>query len=486
MKVRGIKTNYILNIVRTILTTLIGIFTLPYVNSTLGVESVGKVEYINSIITYFVLISALGIPMYGVREVARVRDNIAERSSVVLELLLILFITTVISYVVVFILTLTVFSEGSYRDLIIVLCPIILLTNIGAEWFFQGIEDQLYITIRFIVVKAITLVLLFTLVKTKDDYIIYAGITVVSGVGGNIFNLYRLRKYVNLTVSSLKCLNIKRHFRGILTVFLATISVSIYLQLDITLLGAIGGDETVGLYATANKLVRFSILFITTLGAVMLPRLSYLYDNGRLIEYETYLAKSLKYILFFSVPISALIFSLSREIILVMAGEQFLGAVGAMRILSFLIIIIGIAYYLAFMILYPQGKESLYTKIVVVSAVVSVVMNILLIPKFLHIATASVSVFVELLGIILMIVVCKKQLNSLGFFSKSNLHYFFAGGFICLLIPFIPVLSNNLLFTIFLKSFIGLITYLLYLLIFKDSLLYELYGKALSYLNKNR
>jgi len=89
MKVRGIKTNYILNIVRTILTTLIGIFTLPYVNSTLGVESVGKVEYINSIITYFVLISALGIPMYGVREIARVRDNIAERSSVVLELLLI-------------------------------------------------------------------------------------------------------------------------------------------------------------------------------------------------------------------------------------------------------------------------------------------------------------------------------------------------------------------------------------------------------------
>ncbi|WP_313374676.1 flippase, partial [Chishuiella sp.] len=427
LKVKTLKVNYILNITRTVLSTLIGLLVFQYVNKTLGVNAIGKYEYANSIITYFVLFSSLGIPMYGIREIARVRDNELQRTKAVIELLSILLITTIISYILLYILILNINSFNNYKEILILISPIIFLTNIGIEWFFQGIEDQMYITIRFIIVKAITLILLFFLVKTQNDVLIYASIMTFSTAGSNIFNFFYIKKFINLSLIKMKNLDLKKHLKGIITIFLATISVSIYLQMDNTLLGYLVGDKYVGLYSTSNKLIRFAILFITTLGSVMLPRLSYLYEKNEIESYNKYLQKTLKYILFISVPLSTIFFSFSDFIIEVMAGKEFIGSVIPMKILSPLVIIIGLAYFLAFMVLYPQGKEKLYTIVVFISAIVSITLNIILIPKYYHIATAWVNLIVELLGVILMIFMTRKELNKIHFFSLNNTYYFIGG-----------------------------------------------------------
>lgn len=482
LKVKTLKVNYILNISRTVLSTLIGLLVFQYVNKTLGVDAVGKYEYANSIITYFVLFSSLGIPMYGIREIARVRDNELIRTKVFLELLSILLLTTIISYSLLFFLIFNINSLNNYKEILILISPLIFLTNIGVEWFFQGIEDQLYITVRFIIIKAITLTLLFLLVKTENDVLTYAAIMTFSTAGSNIFNFFYIKKFINLALIKFKDLNIKKHLKGILTIFLATISVSIYVQMDNTLLGYLVGDKYVGLYSTSNKLIRFAILFITTLGSVMLPRLSNLYENKDFKSYNTYLEKTLKYILFLSIPISVIFFSFSDYIIEFMAGKEFLGSIIPMKILSPLVVIIGLAYFLAFMVLYPQGEERLYTLVVFISAIISIVLNIIFIPKYFHFATAWVNLIVEFLAVIIMIIMTKKQLLKINFFSFNNIYYFIGG-----LLMYGFIVSINHINNIYLISLIcccSFIIYLSFLYLVKESIIIENINKIKNYLKK--
>ena len=281
MAQKSIRYNYFLNIFRIGFGILAGLFTMPYINRVIGVEGLGKVEYVNSIIAYFVLFSALGIPMYGIRETANRRDNLKEKSKLVIELLSILFVTSLVSYLIIFFVIINIHSLLDLKPLIVIMSSTIFFSNIGIEWFYQGIEDQRYITIRFIIVRIISLILLFLLVKEPKDYLNYGIIVVLSSVGGNIFNILYLKKHLSFKGFTIKDLNFKRHLKPILTIFVASISVSIYVQLDVLMLGSLKGSTSVGYYVMANKLIRFTIIFIVTLGSVLLPRLSYLISNDK-------------------------------------------------------------------------------------------------------------------------------------------------------------------------------------------------------------
>lgn len=456
MEVKSIKFNYALNIIRIFVTTLLGLITMPFINKTLGVDSIGRYEFINSIITYFILFSALGIPTYGIREIAKVRDNVKERSKITTELFFILLITNVISYIILFCILYFTPLLNTHKSLVLTICPIIFFTSLSFEWFYQGIENQLYITTRTVIIKVITLLALFLFINSKDDYILYALILTISIIISNLFNFFYLQKFISLKSFSLKEINIKQHLKGVFTIFLATISISIYLQIDSTLLGIYANESNVGLYTTANKLVRLAILFVTTIGAVMLPRLSYLYKNNETDLFYNYLSNSLKYILLISCPLVILIFSLSKEIILIMAGEEFLGAIIPMKILSILIFIIGLSYYFAFMILYPKGKEKIYTKIVFISAIVSITLNIILIPMYKELATSIVTVIVEAIGLSLMLFFCKKDLNKVNMFCKDNLVIIVASILMLIPIYLIGLLNLSNWLKIIISCFVGL------------------------------
>lgn len=238
VKKYSIKLNFVLNFLRVFSAAIIGILTMPYINRALGAEYLGKVEYVYTIINYFVLFSALGIPMYGIREVSKVRYDEKKLFRLVYELYSILLITTVISYVVILcLLGLDFFSD--YRDLMIIMSSMVFLSNIGAEWYFQGIENQKFITIRYITVRFIVFFLIFLLIKKPDDYEKYAFLVVILSFGANIINFVFLgyKLYIqNIRISEL---NLKKHFKPVLTIFLATVSVNIYLQLDIFMIGSI-------------------------------------------------------------------------------------------------------------------------------------------------------------------------------------------------------------------------------------------------------
>lgn len=418
-KVRGLKTNYALNVIRVFTTAVIVVFTMPYINKTLGAENIGKVEYVNSIVNYFILFSGLGIPIYGIREIAKMRDNIQLRNLVVVELLLILSVTTLLSYLFLFGVLFQLDFFNNYRDLLLTMSSMIILTNIGAEWYFQGVEDQLFITIRFLVVKIISLFLLFYLVNTASDYLLYACVLVLTLGGSNIFNFFYLLKIIDIKSIRYEDLDLKRHFKPIFAVFVAAISVNIYLQLDFFLIGSIAGPKYVGYYAVANKLIRFAIVFITVIGAVLLPRLTYLFQYNK-EEYYSYLNRAFNYILIISLPFSIFFFVFAKSIIKLFAGNGFEPSILTMQILSPLCIIVGIAYFLGYLVLYPQNKEMIYTKAVLFSALFSLLVNYFVISNYFQNGAAVVAVVSELLAILTMCFLVKNDLKNLRLFDLNS------------------------------------------------------------------
>jgi O-antigen/teichoic acid export membrane protein len=475
MKIRGIKTNYALNVFRVFTTAVISIVTMPYVNNTLGPENVGKVEYVNTIINYFLLFSGLGIPIYGIREISKIRDNIKLRNKLVVELLLILFITTLVSYLFLFGVLFQLDFFYDYRELLLIMSSMVILTNIGAEWYFQGVEDQLFITIRFLIVRIFALFLLFYLVNTKADYLLYAFVLVITLGGANVFNLVYLCKTIDIKSIRIKDLDLKRHLKPIFAVFVAAISVNIYLQLDFFLIGSIAGPKFVGFYSVANKLIRFAIVFITVIGAVLLPRLTYLFQNNK-DEYYQYLKKSFNYILLISIPCSICFYVFAENIIELFAGTGFEPSVLTMQILSPLCIIVGVAYFLGYLVLYPQDKEIIYTKAVLVSAVFSLIVNYFIISKYFQNGAAVVAVISELLAIFIMYFLAKKDLISLRLIDTNSIKIIFVSIITLVASLFLQskLESGNLFLFLFYSSTIFFFFYL-FLMVLGENNVNEIY-----------
>ena len=385
---------------------------MPYINRVLGPESLGKVEYANSIINYFILLSAIGIPVYGIRQIAKIREDSDLLSKTTVELLCILLLTTLSAYILLFLVIILGSQFDNYTDLIVLMSSMLLLNNLGAEWFFQGIEDQLYITVRYVAVRIITLVLLFILVKAPSDYMMYALIVVLNTVGSNFLNFIKIKNYIKRKHFNFSVLNLKQHIKPTFTIFLASISVSIYLQIDTFLLGYMVGDQYVGYYSVANKLLRYVILFITTIGSVLLPRLSNFWVNDKNM-YFSYLQKSFFYFLIISLPASVYFYFFSEEIILLMAGEMFKNSIITLKILSPICFLVAMAYFFGFLILYPQHKERIYSFSVLISAIVCLGLNLLLMNKYQHNGSASAQLVAEFLGVfVMMFFIVKKKMVS--------------------------------------------------------------------------
>ena len=441
---------------------------MPYVNRVLGAEYIGKVEYVNTVITYFLLFSALGIPMYGIREISKVRDNPTDKARTLFELLVILFVTSTIAYILLFGIFYHLDFFKNYQSIILVMSSMIFLTNVGAEWYFQGIEDQLYITIRYIGVRVLMVILMFLYIKSPDDYHIYAFCIVLTTCGANILNLFVLSKVIYKERAGLLAnLNIRKHIKPVLTIFVATISVNIYLQLDYLLIGSLTSDKYVGYYSIANKMVRFVISFIVVIGAVMLPRLSFLFQNDK-EQYFIYLRKTFTFLALISLPFAIYFLVFAKPIINLIAGDEFDPSVLTMRLISPLCLIVSMAYFLGFLILYPQNREKIYTIATVVSAVFSILVNFYAINRFQHNGAAVVGVLAEFLAVVIMYAHIRKTSILTNIFDRNFFKILFSG-----LAMFLIAIPANLFFGDSLIQFaaatlVSWFIYILLLLILKE------------------
>lgn len=399
LKTRSIKFNFIMNAILTVSQVLFPLITFPYISRVLQVEGSGTVAFATSVITYFTMFATLGVPTYGIRACARVRDDREKLSQTVQELLIISGITTAITYAVFFAMLFCVPKFAAQKELLMVISVSIGLTTIGVQWFYNALEQYSYITVCSIAFKLIGLALMVVFVKKPEDYIIYGVVYVVGNFGAYVLNFLRLRRFVTLRRQG--PYELKKHFKGTVLFFLLSAATSVYLNLDIVMLGFLKDDTEVGYYNAGIKVKNVLVTGVTSLGTVLLPRLSYYIQKKEEEEFLRIIVKAFKFVVIIASSVMVYFTIYAEESILLLAGKEFLPAVAPMVLLMPTVLLIGLSNITGIQILTPQGEEIKVVYSVAAGAVLDFVFNLILIPKYGASGAAFSTLMAELLVLII-------------------------------------------------------------------------------------
>lgn len=392
-KKRSVKLNMVLNAIRGILSVLFPLITFPYVSRILGVENIGRYNYSNSIVSYFLLLSGLGIANYAIRDGAALREDKSEINQFANEMFTINMFSTVISYALLIAVMFAFPEMKAYWTLLVILSFQVILRTIGIDWVYSIYEDYLYITVRGIAFQILSLVMLFCFVHTAEDLNIYALITVIANAGSSILNYIHARKYVNLKLT--KRVDWKKHIRPIMILFAMSLTVTIYVSSDITVLGILCGDERVGIYSVSTKIYSIIKSLLSTILVVSIPRLSAQFGTGRLEEFrET--AKDIYSTLITAVlPAITGTIILSKPIVLLISGPEYAEASSSLAILGAALFMCMAAWFWGQCVLVPMKRESEVFKVTLFSAILNLMLNLLLIPKWQENAAAFTTLLAE-------------------------------------------------------------------------------------------
>ena len=378
-EIKSLKKNALLNMLRTVMGLVFPLITFPYASRILQPAGLGKVNFANSIVSYFSMIAALGISTYGVREAAKLRNDKIALSKFVKEILSINLISTAIAYLLLSFAILFVPQFSEYRSLLIVCSASILFVTVGMDWLYTALEEFSYITIRSVAFQFLSLILLFIFVRAKDDYLEYAAIGVVSSVGSNICNFIHARRYISFREKV--CGNLHPHIKPIFTLFAMSVAVSIYTALDTTMLGFIAGDEQVGFYTAATRINKIVLSVITAASAVLLPRLSFYISQHNDEQFLMLSGKALNLIILLALPCAAGLCLVAKPVILLLSGSRYEQAIPVMQIMNPIIVAISLSGLIGIQIFMPLGKEKLTLASVILGACVNFILNMIFIPR---------------------------------------------------------------------------------------------------------
>ena len=376
----SIKKNIAYNVTLNVLNVLFPVITVPYVSRVLGVENVGLVSFVLTYVSYFVLFATLGIGYYGVREIARHQNDRTKSSKIFSELFLINIVSTFVASVVFLLTVYTVPLLETDRHLLLIAGLSLYLAPLSIDWYFQGLENFRIITIRSLIIKGMSIAGLFVFVRQSDDLIPYILLNVGSVVVSNMWNV--LYAKANRLTISFRDLQLKKHIRPVLVLFVSVLAISIFTMLDTLMLGFMSTYTEVGYYTSCTKVTRLILPVFTAIGSVLLPRLSFNQQNHDHLANAMLLQKSFDLTAFFTAPAMIGLLLIAPRFVPVFFGAEFLGAIIPMQILSALMIIVALNVFFGIQILIGMDRENLFLRAVLAAAAVNIFLNIILIPRY--------------------------------------------------------------------------------------------------------
>lgn len=406
---KSLAKNSVYNVAYKLLNVLFPLITATYIARVLLAGGVGKVSYAQNIVSYFAVIAALGIPNYGIREIAKVRENRKMTSELFSELFVINFISTVFCTIAYYcmIFSVNIFRENLQLYMVVGFSMIFSLINV--DWFYQGVEEYAYIAKRSFAVKMISLICIFLFVRTGADITAYAIIYCLGIGGNNLLNIINLRKHkVGLTFTNL---SVKKHLKPIFILLASVIAIELYTMVDTTMIGIMCDDSNVGYYTNAMKLVKLLIGVITAIGGVLLPRLSYYYVRGLYEECSRIVSKVFSIMLYLFLPCAIGLLLVSGQIMPLLFGGSFEPAVVTLRIASLLICTLGFSNLFGTQVLLTYGAEKKLLACTIAGAATNIALNAVLIPNFAQNGAAAASVASEMMVTVLALVFSMKYIQ---------------------------------------------------------------------------
>ena len=477
MKIKSMKYNFAMSAIRTFMSIIFPLITFPYASRVLLSEGIGQANYVASITSYFQILAAFGISTYAITEGSKLRDDKKKLSHFATEIFSINIISTVLSYMI-FLIVIVLPTFDNYRSLLLISSLTIIFSTISIEWLYFIVEEYRYITIRSILFQLLSLVLLFFLVRKHSDVSQYVALTAISAGGSGILNFIHARKHITLFINPIKTYNLKKHIKPILILFGISVTSTIYLNVDTTMLGLMKGDTTVGIYTTAVKINRILIMLISTLSTVLLPRLSYYIASDNKMEFNLLVKKTVQFMLMLIIPSMIGLYLLSEEIILIFTGRHFIDAVPVLKIMSVNLFLAPINGFITYQIFMPFRKEKAAFYAALSGSILNIALNSFLIPLYSLEGAAFATNFSEVIVMFICLYYANKLVNIMQII-KGSWQY---------LVTSIPIIGVNYLVewlgvtNIYSKTalvtVLGAIIYGIGLLIVKNDLLMNLLNQV--------
>ncbi|MEO6869342.1 MAG: flippase [Ginsengibacter sp.] len=402
------KKNIFYNFLLTGSNLVFPLLTFPYLSRILGASGMGICNFILSYGQNYIVIAALGIPVYGVREIAKINEDESKRSKLFFEILTVHLLFT---FLLLLIYIISVFSYSdfqNYKTLALLGGSFILLNVFSIEWLFTGLNNFKYITIRSLVVRSISVIAILLFVKKADDFFIFFVILVATTLITVIINVYYARTFISTHVK-LTAKGILSHVKPVFILGVYMVLTSIYTILPTTLLGFLSTKESVGYYFSANRIIRMVLSLFTAFTTVLVPRLNMAAEkkDG---EYVALVNKSLNVVITFGIPTTLFICVTAKPLMLLLAGKGFMNSIPALQIMAPVVLIVAFAQVFVFLILSVNRKDKEMVTLSVIGMIISVLINLIFIPIYAEKATAFSLVFSELFVTVAAFVLSKKLL----------------------------------------------------------------------------
>lgn len=468
MSKKTVAKNYAFNLGYQILAMLIPLITTPYLSRVLGAENIGIYSYTLSITTYFILFGSLGVALYGQREIAYVQDNIKKRSKTFFEIFLMKCITLTISLLLFYF---NFCRDGQYNIYYRILILEIIANAIDISWYFQGLEEFKKTVIRNAMIKLISVACIFIFIKSSSDLNLYFIIYVLSTFLGNLSLWMYMPKYIN--ISEFKELNIKRHIKPTLMLFIPQVATQIYTVLDKTMIGTIVTDKAeVGYYEQAQKIVKLLMTLATSLGTVMMPRIASTYAKGDNKKVSEYMNKSFAFIMMLAMPLMFGIISTAYSFVPIFYGPGYEKVAPLLCIISPIIVLIGLSNVTGTQYLLPTKQQNKYTLSVVIGASVNFIFNLILIRNYASIGASIATVIAELSVTVTQFILIRKYIKFIDVF-KMTYKYFIASIVMFAISMVVGHLIINNFLSILVQIIVSIISYFTALIILKDKMIFE-------------
>ncbi|MGY3777183.1 oligosaccharide flippase family protein [Isobaculum melis] len=469
--------NYLYNVSYQLMAMLLPLVTTPYVVRVLGAAGSGQYEYSVSINQYFSLFALLGVLLYGNREIAR-STKLKDRTERFTEIYIFQFLTALTS-LIVYLLFVTFFVKEN-QMLFYILSLNIVANMVDISWFFMGLELFKKTVSRNMMTKIIGTICIFVFVKEKSDLGLYAFILAASMLLGQLVMWTQVAQELDwqnmksIVAKTIKEKRFLRHISGLLVLFIPQLAIQIFTSVDKIILGQVSTNAEVGFYSNANKIARMLMTIATSLGLVMLPRMSKEIALGNTEKVDWYLAKSMSFMTFVSIPLMFGIAGISRTFVPIFFGQEFMKVVILLPIMSIIIFTISANNVMGTQYMIPMGKNREYTISVILAAIVSISANVFFV-VFLNLeslGSAISSVLAEITLVTAFAFFIKDKMHL--FLTKEVLKSFIAGFVMCAVVYMISLFATPSIKLLAFEIAVGALIYALLMILLKSKVLGEM------------
>ncbi|HVX49200.1 MAG TPA: flippase [Chitinophagaceae bacterium] len=394
---KKISVNIFFNVLLTLSQVAFPVITFPYLSRVLMPEGLGTINFIDNITQYLIFLTGIGIPVYGMREISKHKNDKAAIKQIFSELVLIHLINAIVIAALYFLAILFFFHTIPYANLYLFGCLILVINVFTVDWLYQGMEEFPFITTRNIFIKLLGVCLTFLLVKSKNNLNIYYILLVTTYALNAILNIsFAYKKFgIMFKASLVRMKSVKQHLKPILYIFSANLAISIFLYFDSVILGIFKGYTAVGFYTTATKIVKLPAIAIQAVIMVFVPRISYEYKANNIAEVNALIQRSFDFITLIGVPITIGLCCYSDVAIHLFAGNNYQPCILLLRLMCPIIFFLSLTNIFIWEILTPMGKEKYFLITVSIAMLFSLALNLLLIPKLSYTGSAIATLVTE-------------------------------------------------------------------------------------------